>query len=130
MTQLSLRNNFAFLILTCALCIGLWGCEPKMNNTSNNKEEKASGLMDGVIAVAFQKNASQDAAEKLLKKFNLKFKQVRFLNLGKVTEMESGLKYLVEVPVGQEANWINKIEKQKIVKTASSYFDPATIRKY
>src|SRR3989344_2893046 len=65
----------------------------------------------GRIVVGFKKGISQTEAEALLRKNKLEFLKTDNINQGQKFFYESGEKFIVAVPIGQEQLWIDMLGK-------------------
>ncbi len=84
-----------------------------------------SGIyVKGVLVVGFKKDVSQTKAEQILNNFGLKFQRTDEVNMGMKFDTETGEKFVVKVPAGEEQPWLDKILKISEVKSAGRYVNP------
>jgi hypothetical protein len=115
------------VLLLCIFAQSIGGCE-MANSNSGSGLKRAEGedqrYVKGIIVVGFKKGVSRESAESVLKKYNIKFENTPFPNQGKKFFYETGEKYSVQVPAGEEMRWIEKLEKEEKVAVVEGAYNP------
>lgn len=100
------------LIIIALVILGGYGM-------SANREFPVDIYKKGEIAIGFKKGISKEEAEIFLKAFNFKFENTLQINLGKEFFYQSGEKYIVIVPIGEENMWAKRFTADDRVYQAS-----------
>jgi len=88
------------------------------------KQGNDSYYVKGALVVGFKKGVSPARAENILKNYRLKYERTNDVNMGKKFHYETGEKFLVVVPDGEEQIWLEKFKKIPEVKATGRYLDP------
>lgn len=86
-----------------------------------------SYYVKGALVVGFKKGVTQARAEEILKNYSIKYERTNDVNMGKRFYYETGEKFLVIVPEGEEQIRLEKFRKMQEVKAAGHYPDPDKI---
>lgn len=84
----------------------------------------APGAIPGEIVVGFQKDIPANMALSVLGKHALAFKRADDVNMGKKFFYETGVRFIVTVPPGDEEKWIAILSKETEVRALGRHFDP------
>jgi hypothetical protein len=125
------KRKLIVLTIFLLLAIGLVICLARLHRTVNTRTQNAANdegvYVKGVLVVGFKKDVSQATAEGILNNLGLKFNRTNDTNRGMKFFTETGEKYQVRVPTGEEEQWLEKILKISEVKDAGRYVDPAKV---
>lgn len=80
----------------------------------------------GEIVVGFKKGISREQAETVIKKYNLAYEWNENPSAGKKFYYETGEKFVVKVPTGEEQKWIETFNKEPNVKMTTTHFDSSS----
>ena len=84
-------------------------------------------FVPGEIVVGFHKDVAIDTAESLLRRHGVRFERTDDVNMGKTFFYETGAKFIVTVPVGEEQRWLDRFSQEASVKSAGRHNDPTRI---
>lgn len=118
------------LVLTTLVILGffVWSAYYLMpqRNQPIQPVDVDSVVEGGKIVIGFKKGVSQLEAETLLKKYGLEFLRTNDVNRGQKFFYETGEKFIVTVPAGEEQIWINKLGELPEVYKTNWYINPKT----
>jgi hypothetical protein len=84
-------------------------------------------VIKGELVVAFQKQESELEAVRILKKTGLKFRRTEDINMGRYYAVETGPKFIVYVPLGQEDTWEATLKKNNAIVLVNEHYDPSKL---
>ncbi|MBI4396587.1 MAG: hypothetical protein HY548_05795 [Elusimicrobia bacterium] len=98
--------------------------KPTLGDQMKSSKEE---VFSGEVVIGFRKGVSPADAVAVLSKFGLKFAKTNNVNMGKVFFNETGERFIVKVPEGQEGKWIESLSKENGVYGAGPHYNPAVI---
>lgn len=109
------------------------GCAVKDTNTTDetfvrqNPPSTQNNYIGGEIVVGFKKEVSRKDAETVLVKYGFPFEWNAVPQVGKGFIYETGEKFVVKVPKGEEVKWMDTIKNEPTVAAVSQSFDSSKI---
>lgn len=119
-----MQKRFGSVLLMTMIILG--GCAMNNNDQSQQNEKNAgaaSNVIPGEVGVGFEKGVTEDQAKAVLEKYGLPYEKTIKINAGKAFFYNTGLKYLIKVPEGHEAEWVEKLRQDKEIKMVVFNFD-------
>lgn len=129
-----IRN--VILLITLISLLGSCSMEKEKQQTNPMQEAPRSVQQEGVqeinyiqgeIVVGFKKDVSKEAAEAVLQKTGMPFRKAEHYYTDKGFFYNTGEKFIVTVPKGEEAHWMDMLEKEQTVASTSLNYDPTKI---